>query len=72
MILISEDLINRSLGDEGGEDCDEEHATYDRLYDGEDEGEEDEEELKADAECEGDTEADAYGGANCEGEGDDG
>ena len=44
MILISEDLINRSLG-EGGEveDCDEEHATtYDRLYDGEDEGEKDE------------------------------
>ena len=72
VILISEDLINRSLGDGGGEDCDEEHATYDRLYDGEDEGEEDEEELKADAECEGDTEADAYGGANCEGEGDDG
>jgi hypothetical protein len=67
VILISEDLINRSLGG-GGEvdDCDEEHATaYDKLYDGEDEGcedlEDEEEELKA----EGD-------GGDGDGDGDDG
>jgi hypothetical protein len=70
VILISEDLINRSLGDDGEvEDCDEEHATtYDRLYDGEDEGEE--EELKADAEADGDGEAN--GDAVSEDEVDDG